>query len=176
MNQDRSHITEAQKLIVAQGRAVGKTTRKVAEEIGKSHVCVIKALKLPDVRDKIDAIRAKIIEKAGDTAAENFIHAIKSYRAPRRIKVKNSDGIEVEIDNPEVDKQLRDHGFRGSERLLEAIGSLPASNTSIHIQQIYNDNRTEVPEEIAAVLRELNSRDCPGSLVVDAEIEDGDAT
>lgn len=170
------HLTTEDKVKVIEGTAAGKSIREIGREIGKSHGSVNKLRQLPEVKAAIEAARQRIINEGLEKATDNIIYAINAYQAPRKIEVrtKDADGNEIVelIDNPEVDKQLRDHGARFSERVLESAGSLASQNTSIFVQNIYNDQRTAVPPEILEVLKGLNQRGNVGSLVYDAEIEE----
>jgi hypothetical protein len=42
---------------------------------------------------------------------------------------------------------------------MEAAGLLPGNAQSVYIQQIYNDNRSEIPESIAEIILSLTHRD-----------------
>ena len=64
----------------------------------------------------------------------------------------------------------KSHGFAASMKNLESAGVLASNVQSVTIQQIYNDNRNEIPESIKELISAVQKRDMCKSL--DEEVID----
>jgi hypothetical protein len=159
--------TRADTQIIANA-AQGLSTRQVAARIPDvSHSTVARRMRAPEIRAEIDKLHAELMSRSLAQAADNVQHMIDNYKVPGLTVVKTArDGSRTE--QPQFDEQLREHGFRASMELLRSVGILPSQGTSILVQNIYNDNRTnEIPPEIAQLLG-IRVHD----QVVDAEYEE----
>ncbi len=97
-----------------------------------------------------------MIDEALSVSADNVIHVIKNYK----VNQANNKGEEME----------KSHGFTASMKNLESAGVLASNVQSVTIQQIYNDNRNEIPESIKELISAVQKRDMCKSL--DEEVID----
>lgn len=169
-------ITNKDKALIIQRSAEGASKVAIAAEVG-CHPATVQRCR-DDNRSRIERIRERVMMEGGEDAVDNILHAVKAYKAPRKIKVEiaDEDGMVSEElrDNVEFDAQLRDHGFKASQLILQAAGALPTNAPSVFVQQVYNDNRTVAPPEILEVLKALNRREEIGSLIIEAEEDESD--
>jgi hypothetical protein len=147
-------LSTEQNLEIVKQAAEGVSIRKSAAAIGISPVTVENKRKI--LREMIETVRQKVIDEALEKSAENIIGVIKGYKEN---KAQNK-GEEME----------KSHGFIASMKNLESAGVLASNIQSLTIQQIYNDNRNEVPESIKQLIGAVQKRDMCKSL--DEEIID----
>lgn len=114
--------------------AAGIPHRQVAKQIGASPSAVMRAKQ--SARELIESIRDDLIHSTAATAADNIKHAVKAY------KDKDSDS------------QLRDHGYKASQKLLETIGILPSHTPSVLIQQVIQGDQIQITPELAQSIRD----------------------
>ncbi|MBE3084804.1 MAG: hypothetical protein IMZ64_01140 [Bacteroidetes bacterium] len=147
------------KTVIATGKAMNISDRKIAQATGLSHSAVGRQKNREDVREMIDAAREKLLVDNLKPATEAIVHLISGYQ-------KNKAETKQEA-------YEKDHGFKAIMRVQEAAGILPSNIQNLYIQQIYNDNR-EVPEAIQKLLGAIQERDLvkPISNVVEGELED----
>ena len=128
-----------QDIAIATQRAAGATLRQIeASGIGVSDATASRRLSRPELRDLVEQIQQRTIAQALPQAADNITHAISSYRAPRTVQATLPDGSTDIIPNPDVDAQLREHGYKASLEILRATGILPSHTPSVLIQQIFH--------------------------------------
>jgi hypothetical protein len=103
-------------------------------------------------------------------AEKDAIFASSEYDA-----IRESDGFKQLVEDAEnysVDelKVKADLLFAASMKNLESAGVLASNVQSVTIQQIYNDNRNEIPESIKELIGAVQKRDMCKSL--DEEVID----
>ena len=125
-----------QELEIANQRAMGVSIGQIGTDHGIPKSTAQYQLSKPELKAYIERVQADLIQSSLEIAKANYKYAIKKYQ------------------DQDTDVQLRDHGFKASKELLQATNILPSATTSIMIQQIYNDNRNEVPD----VVKELFAR------------------
>ena len=113
--------------------AAGQSRRAVAAQLGTSSSSVQRAKQ--SAREIIEQIRDDLIQTTATPAASNIKHAIQAYKAK------------------DADTQLREHGFKASNRMLETIGIYPAHTPSVLVQQIIQGNAVQITPELAASIR-----------------------
>lgn len=149
------HLTTEQDLIIVEGSVLGDKGRDIAEKAGCSPATV-SIYQRGRLKDLIEQVRTRVIDEALSVSADNVIHVIKNYKANQA----NNKGEEME----------KSHGFTASMKNLESAGVLASNVQSVTIQQIYNDNRNEIPESIKELIGAVQKRDMCKSL--DEEVID----
>lgn len=155
-------VTPEQIATTAALTAAGQSRRDVAGRLGVGKSSVQRATQ--SAREIIEAIRDDLIHTTAKTAADNIRHAIKAY------KDKASDS------------QLRDHGYKASQKLLETIGILPSHTPSVLIQQVIQGDQIQITPELAQSIRDgwaAQARDVDNpvdntSLCIDSNTRNGD--
>lgn len=148
-------MTTKQELVIVEGKVAGHSTEQIAKNAGCATGTVSEHSR-GKLKELIETVRTKVIDEALSVSAENIIHVIKEYK---KNKAENK-GKEME----------KSHGFIASMKNLESAGVLASNIQSLTIQQIYNDNRNEVPESIRQLLDSVQKRDMCKSL--DEEVID----
>jgi predicted transcriptional regulator len=118
------HIKPAVKKKVAELASTGMTMREIEKSVGISRSSVSNILNEEGIKDLVDTERKKFMS-ALPCARENIEHAIGEYKRTK---------------NP----MLKEHGFKASMRFLESAGMLSSNNTSITVQNVFNDQSTTV--------------------------------
>ena len=149
------HLTTEQDLIIVEGSVLGDKGRDIAQKAGCSPATV-SIYQRGRLKDLIEQVRTRVIDEALSVSADNVIHVIKNYKANQA----NNKGEEME----------KSHGFTASMKNLESAGVLASNVQSVTIQQIYNDNRNEIPESIKELISAVQKRDMCKSL--DEEVID----
>jgi len=149
------HLTTEQDLIIVEGSVLGDKGRDIAAKAGCSPATV-SIYQRGRLKDLIEQVRTRVIDEALSVSADNVIHVIKNYKANQA----NNKGEEME----------KSHGFTASMKNLESAGVLASNVQSVTIQQIYNDNRNEIPESIKELIGAVQKRDMCKSL--DEEVID----
>ena len=116
-------------LQIADERMNGATLQEIASKEGVHESTISRKLSRPEVKAYLDRLQSNLIEKTLPIAADNIHRCIESY------KTKDKE-----------DSQAREHGFKASLKVMESAGLLPGNQQSIYIQQVYNDNRSEMPD------------------------------
>ena len=97
-------------------RLDGLSLRQIADKIKRDKGTVARRLSKAEVADYIDKAKAKLVQDSLPRAISNLNHAINSYQGK------------------ESDTQLREHGFKASQRIMETAGVLPtASGQTINV-------------------------------------------
>ena len=148
-------LTTEQDLIIVEGSVLGDKGRDIAAKAGCSPATV-SIYQRGRLKDLIEQVRTRVIDEALSVSADNVIHVIKNYKANQA----NNKGEEME----------KSHGFTASMKNLESAGVLASNVQSVTIQQIYNDNRNEIPESIKELIGAVQKRDMCKSL--DEEVID----
>jgi len=148
-------LTTEQDLIIVEGSVLGDRGRDIAAKAGCSPATV-SIYQRGRLKELIEQVRTRVIDEALSVSADNVIHVIKNYRANQA----NNKGEEME----------KSHGFTASMKNLESAGVLASNVQSVTIQQIYNDNRNEIPESIKELIGAVQKRDMCKSL--DEEVID----
>lgn len=153
-------LTTEQEAQIAVLSAQGLSSREIGRRVGCNHKTVASKQDREDIRELIENTRISIFKDALNDAAENIKHVVKNYKTN-----KCTDKSE------EIEKS---HGFTASLKLNESAGVLASNIQSLTIQQIYNDNRTEVPESVRQLFDAIQKRDMCGVIsndVVEGEVE-----
>jgi len=148
-------LTTEQDLIIVEGSVLGDKGRDIAAKAGCSPATV-SIYQRGRLKELIEQVRTRVIDEALSVSADNVIHVIKNYKANQA----NNKGEEME----------KSHGFTASMKNLESAGVLASNVQSVTIQQIYNDNRNEIPESIKELISAVQKRDMCKSL--DEEVID----
>lgn len=122
-----------QDMIIAEARANGLSLSEIERTTGVNDATAGRHLQKPDVKAQIERIQAKVMEEAAESSADNIIHAITSYKAK---DIKN-------------DPQLREHGYKASNRMLEVMGIFPSHTPSTFIQQIIAGGDVVITQELS---------------------------
>ena len=148
-------LTAEQELIIVEGTVAGKGQELIAKEAGCDH-STVSVHSRGKLKELIEQVRTRVINEALTTSADNVIHVINNYK---KNKAENK-GEEME----------KSHGFMASMKNLESAGVLASNIQSVTIQQIYNDNRNEMPDSIKELIGAVQKRDMCKSL--DEEVID----
>ena len=148
-------LTTEQDLIIVEGSVLGDKGRDIAAKAGCSPATV-SIYQRGRLKELIEQVRTRVIDEALSVSADNVIHVIKNYKANQA----NNKGEEME----------KSHGFTASMKNLESAGVLASNVQSVTIQQIYNDNRNEIPESIKELISAVQKREMCKSL--DEEVID----
>ncbi len=141
-------LTTEQDLIIVEGSVLGDKGRDIAQKAGCSPATV-SIYQRGRLKELIEKVRTRVIDEALSVSADNVIHVIQNYQTNKA----TNKGEEME----------KSHGFAASMKNLESAGVLASNIQSLTIQQIYNDNRSEIPETIQKLLDAVQSRDmCKG--------------
>ena len=164
-----------QDIQLAEQRAAGQTLENIGNLNNLPLTTTHRRLQRPEVKALIERIQAELIETSVPIAADNIKHAVEKYKEPATtITVTDKKGNTKEL--PYVDEQLREHGFKASQRLLESVGILPSHTPSVLIQQIFNQNDPQIGQELGQLKEFLLSRYGPddhnGDLVIDVQPQD----
>ena len=130
-----------QEMTIAEQRITGETLENIGKQNGLPLTTTHRKLSKPEVRAYLQKLQDALINKTLAKAVGNIHNVVSNY-------LKAPD-----------DSRKCDHGFRASLRLMESAGLLPGQAQSIYIQQIYNDNRTEMPESIRALFAQVTHND-----------------
>ena len=148
-------LTTEQDLIIVEGSVLGDKGRDIAAKAGCSPATV-SIYQRGRLKELIEQVRTRVIDEALNVSADNVIHVIQNYQTNKA----TNKGEEME----------KSHGFTASMKNLESAGVLASNVQSVTIQQIYNDNRNEIPESIKELISAVQKRDMCKSL--DEEVID----
>lgn len=148
-------LTTEQDLIIVEGSVLGDKGRDIAAKAGCSPATV-SIYQRGRLKELIEQVRTRVIDEALNVSADNVIHVIQNYQTNKA----TNKGEEME----------KSHGFSASMKNLESAGVLASNVQSVTIQQIYNDNRNEIPESIKELIGAVQKRDMCKSL--DEEVID----
>ena len=90
---------------------------QIGAELNMPARTVCNQLSRPEMRALVERYQAQLVEHV-PAAMGNLAHAIDHYQAP------------------DADAQLREHGYKASQRVLEAASILPSHTPSVLVQQI----------------------------------------
>ncbi len=113
--------------------------RTIGKNIGVHYSTVNEIQHQPDIKARIEAIHNRVINEAVEASADNIIHAVRSYKS-KTIK---------------KDPQLRDHGFKASNIVLQAIGILPSHAPSPMIINIMQAGNTYISPIVTELLGKM---------------------
>ena len=143
---------------IAEKRMEGLTCREIAKQTGLSFATIARRLRgdgKPETKAYLEKLQAALTGRSLARAFSNIDHAIHAY---------------LKTGTPESEKE---RGFKASIKVMEAHGLLPSHTQSIYIQQIYNDNRTEMPESIKELFAAVTHKDAGNqSLLDDGQVID----
>ena len=160
-----------QDMAIAEARVSGKSLQEIATPANVHESTISRRLAKTEVREYIEHLHQDLIASSLGKAVGNIYHAINSYVTGATIKAITKDGKEIDL----TDTQLREHGFKASLKLAESVGILPAQAQTILINNIYNDNRTEMPESIKQLFAAVTHKDAGNqSLLDDGQVIDVD--
>ena len=153
-----------QDIQLAEQRAAGQTLENIGNLNNLPLTTTHRRLQRPEVKALIERIQAELIETSVPIAADNIRHAVEQYKP------------QADLPSDQRDSQLREHGFKASQRLLESVGILPSHTPSVLIQQIFNQNDPQIGQELGQLKEFLLSRYGPddhnGDLVIDVQPQD----
>ena len=141
-----------QDIAIATARAAGATLQEIASHNGFHEATACRHANKPDVQALIKRINDRVVNEAADPAADNIIYAIRSYQ-DKDIK-----------DDP----QLREHGFKSSNNILQAIGILPSHAESKLYLSIQQTTNVQITQDLQALGKFL-SHQWAGGDVIEAE-------
>lgn len=153
--------TTLRDLKIIEGTVAGKTCEQIGKEVGCAKSTVHKVQHNPDVKTKIQKIYNKLVGESLDLAASNIAYAIKHYQDRKLQDVKDNQGNVKKVWI--LDEQLRDHGFKASQKLLESAGLLTSHQVSIVHQTFVNQQNNVV----SPVINDLISKYFGGVLRTD---------
>ena len=102
----------------------GVAQRKIAKEVGLTQQAVSYIANKDNVREIVERAHSKLINSTLSTAVANIDFAVNSYQKTK-------------------DSQLKEHGYKASEKVLEAAGLLSSHAQSI-VHQTYINQQTNV--------------------------------
>lgn len=149
-----------QDMAIAEARVSGKSLQEIATPANVHESTISRRLAKTEVREYIEHLHQDLIASSLGKAVGNIYHAINSYVTGATIKMITKDGTTIDI----TDTQLREHGFKASIKLAESVGILPAQAQTILINNIYNDNRTEMPEAVRELFAKVTTSGGKGLL------------
>ena len=153
-----------QDIQLAEQRAEGLPLHEIARQNGFHESTASRKLQKPEIKALVERIQAELIKTSIPQAAENIRHAVEQYKPQAALPTNQRDS------------QLREHGFKASQRLLESVGILPSHTPSVLIQQIFNQNDPQIGQELGQLKEFLLSRYGPddhnGDLVIDVQPQD----
>ena len=139
-------------LQIVDERVNGATLQEISTPRGIHESTVSKRLSRPEVKAHLERLQSSLIEKTLHLAVDNIHQVVDGYRTA-----------------PDESKKC-EHGFKASIRLMESAGLLTSQQQSIYIQQIYNDNRTEIPDIVKELFQRVTSNDGSNQSYLDAEV------
>ena len=147
---------------IAEARAKGESLATIGNQVGMTKQSVAQRIDKDEVRNIIQSLHESIITESLGTAVQNIKDVIRDYR----LTPPDDQDVKLTI-------QLRDHGFKASQRLMETAGILPVNApTTNYIQQINQQNNYQVNGAIGEILAAIAHTSQPRSLLdtLDAEI------
>ncbi len=119
-----------------------------AGDIGVSDSTATRRLQKPQMKALVERLHTELIDSSLAQSRDNIRHAINVYRT-----------------TPKDDPQLREHGWKASNKMLESVGIFPSHTPSVLIQNIFNEGDTvTVSAELSQLgefLRDRWSGACP---------------
>lgn len=155
--------------------AEGHTQHEAARTVGVTDGAITQFLdREPEIRKQVKAIQQGIILEAGPLAKDNTIRCIKlANDIFRKAEGKKHPGAWLEDNKVAVD--LAD---KKEKRVLNTMGISGAPTQSVFLQQIFQDNRTQVftPVALQAAAAYLGRGELDPDLeaILDAEVEEVD--
>jgi hypothetical protein len=147
---------------IAEARARGESLKSIGSQVGMSHVAVLKRASKDEVRNIIEDLHEKLITESLGTAVSNIKHSIDQYK----LHPVTDQDIKITL-------QLRDHGFKASQRLMETAGILPVNApTTTYIQQINQQNNYQVSGAIGEILTAIVRNSHTPESLLDTDIID----
>ena len=134
-------------------RLAGESVEKIGAATGFHHSTVSRTLNKPEIAAKIEALQERVANELFEQAVDNIKHAVEAYKQPQVI----------------LDPQLREHGFKLSQRIAESMGILPTQHQSILVQNVFNQTNTISSPLVDQILAAHAS-----GQVIDITPEDGD--
>ncbi|HME45906.1 MAG TPA: hypothetical protein VKF36_22650 [Syntrophorhabdales bacterium] len=108
----------------------GHSQREIGELMGMSQQNVSRILNREEIKVILEEAQ-QIIAQAATDAADNMVESARYFKDyVTKVRKGEKPG--------EVDRQLLDYGFKASREIGKATGSLAGENTSIFIQNMYN--------------------------------------
>ena len=145
-------VTE-RNILIARRVAEGVPQKDIAREFNISQQEVSYIARKPAMQDIIRRAHERLITNTLNDAVENIDHVVKSYKTSK-------------------DKQLRDHGYDASKKVLEAAGLLSSHAQSV-VHQTYIAQQTNVTNPL---IDELISKHLEGYALAKPAYEITDIT
>lgn len=121
----------------------GHGLKDIADATGLHPATVYrKRTKSGGIKELIEAAQQQIIQDNIAHVANNISYLIQSY-------------ITNDCSTPKA-RDEKHHAWDATKRMAESVGIFPAHTQSIMIQNIYNDNRTELSPIVADLLKSHN--------------------
>lgn len=136
----------AEEIHLASMRAEGATLQTIANQEGKDISTISRRLNKAEVQEHIQRIKDELVNRSLVKSADNINHAIQSYT------------------DKDSDAQLRDHGFKASQRVLESVGILPSHAPTINIA-----GDVQVTPIIAQIIQQFGRSLASSDDVIEAE-------
>lgn len=120
----------------------GHGLKDIAQATGLHPATVYRKRTQSGLRDLIESAQQQIIRDNIAQVAQTVTRLVRSY-----------DNNRCMDDGSKLEKQ---HAWKSIEKLAEATGIFPAHTQSVFVQNIYNDNRTELSPIVLDLLRSHN--------------------
>lgn len=134
-------------LQIAEQRAQGTKLSDIAKNVGFTNNSSVahRLRRKPDLRAHLQNIQKKLVEHSAQSAADNIVHLIKSYRSNNCTSEK---------------KRLeKTHGWRATERLAESVGVFTGRGESSVVVNILNKGNLAISPDVLQILSGLGIRD-----------------
>jgi DNA-binding CsgD family transcriptional regulator len=125
----------------------GHSQREIGKLMGMSQQNVSRILNREEIKVILEEAQ-QIIAQAATDAADNMVESARYFK-DYLTKVRKGEKPEG------VDRQLLDYGFKASREIGKATGSLAGENTSIFIQNMYNQQTTILDPAIGRLISRL---------------------
>ena len=118
--------------------AAGHSTRWIGDQVGLAHSTVARTKNKPEIAAQIEELQKRAAAELFEEGFQNIKHAITAYRKPET----------------KIDFQLREHGFKLSSRIAEAVGILPAASQSQMVVNVFNQSNTIISPLVDEIIRQ----------------------
>jgi hypothetical protein len=130
--------------------AAGMIHQDIADATNLSRPTITKLLHKPELQEKINTVRDKLLNDLLPKACENVEFCVNG--------MQTTD-----------DKQFKYFGYRASEKIMESVGLLASPALSIQFQQIFNHQQIHLHPVISGLLGSHGG-------TFDAEFTDGEGS
>ena len=124
--------------------ATGANQAEVAREIGVNRSTVCRWTQKEEVRAKIEAEAQRFLESLPDTVEQIKRDLSTANQLSKFIAGEEGAENRTRLTNPDHQLRFLENAYRKQGDLLRAAGILSSPAPSIVVQQVFNDNRTQV--------------------------------